>query len=71
MIKMRKIIILLAILTVVALLILGCTKQSQYPSGYAAYGQQGQPNQGYVGGGCAVAGPDIGNVDVSEPAAAA
>lgn len=71
MVKMRKIIVLLAVFALATLLIFGCTKQSQYPSGYAAYGQQGQPYQGYVGGGCAVAGPEPGNVDVSEPAAAA
>lgn len=70
---MRKITILLAILVLVALLVLGCTRGPNYnaPTGYAAYGQQGQPYQGYIGGGCAVAGPDIGNVDVSEPVAAA
>ncbi|MBI2134359.1 hypothetical protein HYU09_00065 [Candidatus Woesearchaeota archaeon] len=68
---MRKTMVLLAIFVLAALLIFGCTKQSQYPTGYAAYGQQNPQYQGYVGGGCAVAGPDIGNVDVSEPAAAA
>ena len=71
MVKMKKFLVLMAILVVVALLILGCTKQSQYPSGYAAYGQQGQPNQGYVGGGCAVAGPEPTTLEISEPIAAA
>ena len=72
MIKMKKFLVIIAILVLVALLVLGCTKQSQYPSGYAAYGQQAQPNQGYVGGGCAVAGPDnLIPSDVSEPSAAA
>jgi len=73
MVKMKKIIVLLAILVVVALLVLGCTRQSQYPSGYAAYGQQGQnpQYQGYVGGGCAVAGPEPTTLEISEPIAAA
>ncbi|MBI2208644.1 hypothetical protein HYU50_04045 [Candidatus Woesearchaeota archaeon] len=69
---MKRIIALLVILVVVALLILGCTKQSQYPAGYASYGQQGQNPQGYVGGGCSVAGSDNSMpLDVSEPIAAA
>ena len=72
---MKKILVLMAIFALAALLILGCTKQSQYPSGYAAYGQQGgqqgQPNQGYVGGGCAVAGPEPTMQAVTEPIPAA
>mgnify|MGYP001598760065 CR=1 FL=1 len=73
MIKMKQFLVLMAILVVVALLILGCTKQSQYPSGSAAYGQQGQnpQYQGYVGGGCSVAGPEPTTLEISEPIAAA
>ena len=66
----------MAILVLVALLIFGCTRGQNYnyPVGNAAYGQQGQPSPyqgGYIGGGCAVAGPDAGPLDVSEPIAAA
>ena len=75
---MKKILVLLAILVLVALLVLGCQRGSsnQYPpTGYAAYGgQQQNPYQGgYVGGGCAVDGPDMNELpfDVSEPSAAA
>ena len=69
---MKKLLVLLAILAMVALLIIGCNKQqTQYPTGYAAYGQQNQPYQGYVGGGCAVAGPDLNELVISETAAAA
>lgn len=54
---MGKIIILSAILVLIALLVFGCNRQPDaYPAGYAAYGQQ--PYQGYIGGGCAVAGPE-------------
>jgi len=72
-IKMKKTMVLMAVLAIVALLVFGCTRGPNYnypTGGYAAYGQQGQPSQGYVGGGCAVAGPDPSNVDISEPAAA-
>ena len=70
-VKMKRILVLMAIFALAALLIFGCTKQSQYPTGNAAYGQQGQPNQGYVGGGCAVAGPETTLPEISEPSAAA
>lgn len=71
---MKKIIALLAVLVVVALLVFGCQNKanSQYPTGYAAYGQQGQNPQGYVGGGCSVAASDNAMpLGVSEPIAAA
>ena len=70
---MKKIFVLLAIFALVALFVLGCTKQSQYPTGNVAYGQQQNPQyQGYVGGGCAVAGTDNSvSLDVSEPSLAA
>ena len=74
---MKKTLALMAILALAALLIFGCQNKvnSQYPTGYAAYGQAGQPNQqpnqGYVGGGCAVAGPDSSGVVISKTAAAA
>ena len=72
---MKKTLALIATIALVALLIFGCQNKvnSQYPTGYAAYGQpnQQQPNQGYVGGGCAVAGPDSNGVVISETAAAA
>ena len=70
-VKMKRILVLMAIFVLAALLIFGCTKQSQYPTGNAAYGQQGQPNQGYVGGGCAVAGPEPTMQAVTEPIPAA
>ena len=56
---MKKIVVVAAIALLV-LLLLGCTKSYNYPTGYAAYGQQQaqQPNQGYVGGGCAVSAPE-------------
>jgi len=71
---MKKIFVLLTILVLVALLMLGCTRGSNYnyPTGAVAYGQPSQPAQGgYVGGGCAVSGPEPGNVEISEPIAAA
>jgi len=71
---MKKFLIVLAILVLVALLVLGCTRgpNYQYPTGYAGAGGQQQVQQGYVGGGCAVEGPEptLG-VDVSGPIAAA
>jgi len=75
-IKMKKILVLLAVLVLVAMMVLGCTRgpNYNYPTGNTAYGQQGQqPYQGgYVGGGCAVDGPDSGiELDVSEPIMAA
>jgi len=73
---MKKLLVLLAILVLAALLIFGCTRGQNYnyPTGVAAYGQQVQNNPyqgGYVGGGCAVSGPEPGNVDISVPSAAA
>jgi hypothetical protein len=69
---MKKSLVLLAVLALAALLVLGCTKSDQYPTGYATYGQQGQ-QQPYVGGGCGVAPvPDTGEpLQVSEPSLAA
>ncbi len=56
--RMKKAIVLTAIMVLAALLVFGCSKDNQ--TAYAAYGQQ-NPNgqqQGYVGGGCGVAGPE-------------
>ena len=58
---MKKLLVLVAILILVALLVFGCARgpNYNYPTGNVAYGQQQNPQyQGYVGGGCAVAGPD-------------
>jgi len=72
---MKKILVLLAVLVLVTLLVFGCARgpSNQYPTGYAAYGQQQYPQQqAYIGGGCAVDGPDMSEpLDVSEPIAAA
>ena len=62
----KRVITVLTILSLMALLVFGCARESsQYPAGYAPYGQQ--PNQQggspIVGQGCAVKGPDI----VQEP----
>jgi len=73
---MRKTLVLLAILVLAALFMFGCARGgSKYNTGYAAYNQPsyqgGGQQQGYVGGGCAVAGPDSsGSVDISEPSLA-
>ena len=73
---MKKL-VLLAVLVLVALLIFGCTRGGNYnyATGAAAYGQQQQQypqQQAYVGGGCAVAGPDLSEpLDNSEPTLAA
>ena len=69
---MKRSLVLLAVLALAALLVFGCSKGDQ--SGYAAYGQpayQGGAGQGYVGGGCAVAGPEASNVEISDPVTAA
>ena len=73
---MKKILVLLAVLVLVTLLVFGCARgpNNQYPTGYAAYGGQQQypQQQAYIGGGCAVDGPDMSEpLDVSEPIAAA
>ena len=74
---MKKSLVLLVILVLAALCVFGCARGgSNYQAGYAAYSQpvqQGGGYQGgYVGGGCGVAGPDSsGNVDISQPIAAA
>jgi|TARA_Y100000310_G_scaffold63439_2_gene58867 hypothetical protein len=74
---MKKLFALLAVLVLAALLIFGCARGGgdyNYATGYAAYGQQGNPyqQQGYVGGGCGVAGPDLSEpLDNSEPMLAA
>ena len=72
---MKKFLVLVAILVLVALFMFGCTRgpNYNYPTGASAYGQPSpQPYQGYVGGGCAVEGPDSGmDIDFSEPIAAA
>ena len=75
---MKKNIVLLVVLVLAALLIFGCARGgSNYQTGYQAYGQPTQQagggyQGGYVGGGCAVAGPDpTMPLDVSEPSLAA
>jgi hypothetical protein len=65
---MKKNLTLFVILAISALLILGCARGGgNYQSGYAAYNQpayQGGAGQGgYVGGGCAVAGPELGDLN--------
>jgi len=71
---MKKTLVLLAILVLVALLIFGCARQNyNYPTG-AAYGQPSQPQGGYIGGGCGVAPAENSDslpVDVSGTALAA
>ena len=64
----RTVVVALCVLAVFALLLSGCTSgpKYNYPTGYAAYG--GNPGQGggggqhqqnnYIGGGCAVDGPE-------------
>ena len=44
----------LILLLVLALLVIGCTR-NQTPTGYAAYGQPQQQQNPYYGGGCGVA----------------
>ena len=72
---MKRSLLLLAVLVFATLLVFGCTRGgNNYQSGYAAYGQpayQGGAPQGYVGGGCGVAGPEPTAVDVSNPNPAA
>lgn len=72
---MKRNLVLLAVLVLAALLVFGCTRDgNNYQSGYATYGQpayQGGAQQGYVGGGCAVAGPEPSNAEISDPIAAA
>ncbi len=70
---MKRTLVLMVVLVLAALLIFGCARGGgNYQTGYAAYGQQQNPQQqGYVGGGCAVAGPEPTNLDVSEPSLAA
>lgn len=68
---MKKVFVLLVVLALVALLVIGCQKDST--TGYATYGQQ-NPQQPAVGGGCGVAPvPDAGELplQVSEPSLAA
>ena len=69
---MKRSLVLLAVLALAALLVFGCSKGDQ--TGYASYGQpayQGGVPQGQVGGGCAVAGPEPGNIEISDQIAAA
>lgn len=71
---MRKFLALWVVLVLAALLILGCQSKSDYPTGYAAYGQQNQQQQPYVGGGCGVAPvSDVGETpfQISDPSLAA
>lgn len=70
---MRKTLVFMAILSLAALMVFGCTKNSNdYQTGYAAYGQPTyQGGQPAVGGGCAVAGPDNSEVPDFEPSLAA
>jgi len=70
---MRRTLVLVVVLALAALLVFGCSKGDQ--TGYASYGQPayqgGAAPQGYVGGGCAVAGPEPGNAEISDPITAA
>lgn len=70
---MRRTLVLLAVLVLAALLVFGCTRGgNDYQTGYTGQPTyQGGAPQGYVGGGCAVAGPEPGNVEISDPIAAA
>ena len=63
---MRNVLLIIAVLALVSLMVLGCTK-SDYPTGYATAGGQQNPNQGYVGGGCGVAGTDAGDTGLQIP----
>ena len=69
---MKKTLVLVMVLALAALLVFGCARGNDYPTGYAAYGQQGQ-QQPYVGGGCGVApASDSGEpLEISEPSPAA
>jgi len=72
---MKKSLVLLVVLVLAALFVFGCARggNNYGTTGYAAYGQQQLPQQqAYIGGGCAVAGPDlVMPLDVSEPSLAA
>ena len=71
---MKKSLVLLVVLVLVALFVFGCARGGgNYPTGYSPYGQQQAlpQQQAYIGGGCAVAGIEPGNVEISEPSAAA
>ena len=70
---MKKVVLALTLIMALSLLLMGCTSgpKYNYPTGYAAYGGGGQQGGGgyaqqnnYVGGGCAVSGPDM-TLDVS------
>ncbi|MEK6949146.1 MAG: hypothetical protein AABX34_02920 [Nanoarchaeota archaeon] len=69
---MRRTLVLMVVLALAALLVFGCSKDQ---AGYASYGQPayqgGNAPQGYVGGGCAVEGPEPGNAEISDQIAAA
>ena len=74
---MKRFLVLFVVLVLAALFIFGCTRGGgNYNTGYAAYNQPTQQagggyQGGYVGGGCAVAGPEPTDVDFSEPSLAA
>jgi hypothetical protein len=75
---MKKHVVLMVVLVLTALLVFGCARGgNNYQSGYAAYAQPTQQagggvQGGYVGGGCAVAGPDpVVPSGSSEPSLAA
>lgn len=57
--------ILFVILALIAVFLIACEKKVDYPTGYAAYQGQGQPQQQYVGGSCGVAPAEI-NSDLPE-----
>lgn len=47
---------LFVVLVLMAMFLAACGQKSEYPTGYAAYQGQGNPQQQqYVGGGCGVA----------------
>ena len=72
---MKKYLVLAAVFALASLFVIGCTRgTNDSQSGYAAYGQpagQGQAQQGYVGGGCGVAGPEVVEPINSQPQSAA
>ena len=75
--KMKKYLVLAAVFALASLFVIGCTRgANDSQTGYAAYGQPagqggGQAQQGYVGGGCGVAGPEVVESINSQPQAAA
>ena len=73
---MKKYLALAAVFALVSLFVIGCTGANDSQASYSAYGQPavqggGQAPQGYVGGGCGVAGPEVVEPVNSQPQSAA